>query len=438
MQRYTILGQPFFFDPISTGFSLEDIELSWSEGDEERFRKAFRESEAEPTSYSFCLSVSDACNLACDYCFNKGKSGRTMGAEEAIAHLERLFRLHPDCEKYFVDLSGSGEPLLALKTVLTVAKWCKAKQDEIRREVLPQFVCNGTLLSPEVAKVLQSNGILFGVSLDGDERNHDSHRKSASGKATFKEIMANVSAIEHRQYVGVAVTLTDDAFPLRQTAEDLLKTFSTISFRPARGAFGSDPSALEAWLREYDILAESLLQDASNGRKDMFLALMNGEDFLGRYLNRAFGGFRVNKRCDAGTSRVFVGMDDADYVCPAASCESLTIPAARPLPDAAEECRKCPFAPICGGECEILLSREGGRPNQSLCRYKRHLILLANFIERKAAEECPRLHDELAAFAKEKEARNREDPELRRFLDSRPGLSFTEGKRMFDENERRY
>ena len=120
-----------------------------------------------PTSYSFCLNISDACNLRCDYCFNASKTGRLLSPAKADAFLDGMFAEFPDGEKYFVDMSGKGEPLLNLRTVLHVAGYCHAKSDELRREVLPMLVCNGTLLTPEVVSALQGSGILFGVSLDG-------------------------------------------------------------------------------------------------------------------------------------------------------------------------------------------------------------------------------------------------------------------------------
>ena len=43
-----------------------------------------------------------------------------------------MFKVFPDGKKYFIDLSGKGEPLFHLKEIVQIADWCKRKQDEIR------------------------------------------------------------------------------------------------------------------------------------------------------------------------------------------------------------------------------------------------------------------------------------------------------------------
>ncbi len=439
MIQYSVLGEPFFFDPVSTGFSLEEIELNWSEKTINHFKEALLR-ETKITSYSFCINVSDACNLSCDYCFNQKKSGRILEKQTAISELERLFKKYPSGEKYYIDMSGAGEPLLALGTVLAVSKWCKEKQNAIRREVLPQFVCNGTLLSPRIANLLQNHGILFGVSLDGNQFVHDKHRRTKFGEPTYSQILSTIKNISDRQYIGCAATLTDDVFSLTETIEELSRVFNTVSFRPARVLFGRNKNALMMWMFEYEKLAKKLLGDLSQNNCRFFFLLMNGEDFFGRQLTRAFGGLRVLRRCDAGISRIYVGMGGKDYICPAAASEKeetiTSLLGSQPLPNTS--CHECPFRLICGGECAIELAHNDGKPREALCQFKRHLILLANYIERVAHNDFPILHASIRKFAKEKEARNREDPQLRRFLDTHPDLSFTEAKKQFDEIVHRY
>lgn len=71
--------------------------------------------DAKSSSASFCLSIFDACNLNCAYCFNKDKRGKPVDLNLAFSFLEECFRLYPNKDKYHVDLSGKGEPLLYLK-----------------------------------------------------------------------------------------------------------------------------------------------------------------------------------------------------------------------------------------------------------------------------------------------------------------------------------
>lgn len=129
-------------------------------------------------------------------------TGRIIPFEKAKDFLDKMFSTFPNGKKYFGDLSGKGEPLMNLPVILKIAKYCQDKSDELNVEVLPTFVCNGTLLSPIVAEILQKNGILFGVSLDSDKETHDLYRKDKNGEGTYSEIIHNVLQIKNREYIG--------------------------------------------------------------------------------------------------------------------------------------------------------------------------------------------------------------------------------------------
>lgn len=63
-------------------------------------------SEYNPTSVTFCINLSDACNLGCDYCFNPNKQNISVDIDAALTFLDTCFKTFPNKEKYFIDLSG--------------------------------------------------------------------------------------------------------------------------------------------------------------------------------------------------------------------------------------------------------------------------------------------------------------------------------------------
>lgn len=175
-------------------------------------------------------------------------TGRIIPFEKAKDFLDKMFSTFPNGEKYFVDLSGKGEPLMNLPVILKIAKYCQDKSDELNVEVLPTFVCNGTLLSPIVAEILQKSGILFGVSLDGDKETHDLYRKDKNGEGTYSEIIHNVLQIKNREYIGCTGTLTNRVFDLKSSVVSLSKIFKTICFKPVRGKeYGFTEESEKAW-----------------------------------------------------------------------------------------------------------------------------------------------------------------------------------------------
>ena len=116
MNKYSLLGENVYFDHKRSIFSFENIEESFLRS-LPLLPSPFEYAENyKITSYSICLDISNACNLNCSYCFNNSKDGKLIKYNDAINLLELFFKEFPDGQKYYVDLSGKGEPLLNLKT----------------------------------------------------------------------------------------------------------------------------------------------------------------------------------------------------------------------------------------------------------------------------------------------------------------------------------
>lgn len=441
MEKYNVLGHVVYYDERSSCFfyakpSEADIASLPSVADLSSRLKV------KKTSYTFCIEISERCNLACDYCFNASKKGRVMSSVEAIGYLERLFSIFPDGEKYVVDLSGVGEPLLVLNTIVRIAQWCHRQQDKIKKEVLPQFVCNGTLLSQPIVDILQKNGVLFGVSLDGVQAIHDQHRKTRDGAPTFQTILNNIEKIENRQYIGCACTITKDVFDLTDAISFLSRYFQTLSFRPARGDLGLDEVSEQKWEKEYDKLTSKLVKDVDVGDISTFRRLMNGDDYFGKYLTRSFANSRVVTRCDACITRFAVDINGLVSGCPASqgsyNLEDSLVENSVILEERERcFCTECPFKFWCGGECQVVLASKK-RPDSVLCKFKKHLIVLAGFLACYAFEINESLAIQLRDFSIEKLNRLKVNRELTSFLTAHPGLSFTEAKALFDKTYPKY
>lgn len=307
------------------------------------------------------------------------------------------------------------------------------------------FVCNGTLLSPIVAEILQKNGILFGVSLDGNKETHDFYRKSKNGEGSYDEIIKNVLSIKNRDYIGCTGTLTNQVFDLKSSILSLSNIFKTICFRPVRGKeYGFTKDTEKSWEKEYDNLSSYLMECINKNDEKIFYCLMNGEDFFGRYLNRAFGGFRTMNRCDAAISRFSCDLDGNVYPCSSATCDSmfalknnLTQVFKDNLIAQVRRCLDCPFKKMCGGECLIEIAYNHGI-NQIMCRFKQHLILLASFLELFCWNKNPALYCKIQSFSIAKQKRYQKDSELYKFLVNHPDLDFVDRKKLFDKQTKRY
>lgn len=449
---YKVLNKTVFVDGKTGLFALDETTfnqlLNRDNVDFDSFKPNY--SEYSTTSVTFCINLSDACNLGCDYCFNPNKQNKSTSIQDAFTFLDTCFKTFPNKEKYFVDLSGKGEPLLFLDKILKIKRYCEDKSNEFNREVLVQLVCNGTLLDPLTSDILQKNGILFGVSLDGNEHIHDKHRKTKDGKGTYQSILDNVNNIPHHEYVGAACTLTSDVFSLKDSLIELSKTFNTVSYKPSRDCgFAINENSIDRWLNSYDELVKYLTEQTIRGNLEYIRIILNGEDYLGKYIKRIVLGQRNVVRCDAGLGRFTLDDDGNVYACPAAfkmnelkvgTKDKLDFNKSSMLFNEQiekEECQKCDFRNICGGECQIEKILSKGI-NKTMCKYKIHLILLSMFFVVEVAEHNYLSFKEIYDFCIEIDNRKRLNNDLVFFLNEHPEYNFIEGKRAFDKEFKKY
>lgn len=398
------------------------------------------------TSYSFCLDISDCCNLSCSYCFNNKKENKLMSKKTALDALDYFFDKFPNGEKYFIDMSGKGEPLLNKNVIRDIAIYCHHKSNLLKREVLLMLVCNGTLLNKENVDFLQELGILFGVSLDGDKNIHDLYRKDKKGIGTYETIINNVLAIEKREYVGCAATLTKETFPLLKTIEYLSSIFNTLSFRLCRSPiYGLTKESLIKWKDEYIKLTRWLIDDINKFDLKIFKCLMNGDDLFGRYLCKMFSNSRTLNRCDGGITRFTCDINGEVYGCPASSGikeleinkdEILKISQIE-LNRQVKQCLNCPFKFYCGGECRLEINYYG-HINKYNCELKKHLIMLSAYLKIYCLNHNLEMFKALNEFCLEKKNRYKMDRELDLFCKTHNNLTFTQAKKEFDKLNKRY
>ena len=84
--KYTILGTDVWVDGRSGCFAFSENDLNRNVSksfDFDSFKPLYKE--YNPTSVTFCLNLSDSCNLACDYCFNYKKKNKSIVLEDALS-----------------------------------------------------------------------------------------------------------------------------------------------------------------------------------------------------------------------------------------------------------------------------------------------------------------------------------------------------------------
>ncbi|MBB5173822.1 anaerobic sulfatase maturase [Texcoconibacillus texcoconensis] len=142
-------------------------------------------------------TVSESCNLACDYCYYSDCAGNASAVDRIDDQLLETF-----IEKYMAMTRGAavfswqgGEPLLAGRDFFEKVVHLQAKYAPKNTVISNAIQTNGTLIDDEWAKFFKKYNFLVGVSIDGPKDIHDKRRPTGSGAGSFDRTMAGVDAL---------------------------------------------------------------------------------------------------------------------------------------------------------------------------------------------------------------------------------------------------
>lgn len=146
-------------------------------------------------------TVSEACNLACDYCYYStcgGMPGKINRIDSTI--LEKFIKEYMERSKGVATFAWQGgEPLLAghdfFEEVVTLQATYAPKNTIISNSLQT----NGTLLNDKWASFLKAYQFLVGVSLDGPKEIHDARRVDSRGQGSFDRVMKGIGYLRRHQ-----------------------------------------------------------------------------------------------------------------------------------------------------------------------------------------------------------------------------------------------
>jgi uncharacterized protein len=140
-------------------------------------------------------TVSEDCNLACNYCYYSncgGKPGPRINRIDS-AVLEKFIR------EYMAMSQGSasfawqgGEPLLAGLDFFKEVVSLQAAYAPAHTAISNALQTNGTLITDEWAAFFRKYRFLVGVSIDGPLDIHDARRVDSRGQGSFDRVMRGV------------------------------------------------------------------------------------------------------------------------------------------------------------------------------------------------------------------------------------------------------
>lgn len=157
------------------------------------------------------LILTEQCNLACSYCFERTMRGtRRMPAPVAVAAIDLLLDYSGEARDLEVVLFG-GEPTLNFPVIERVTEHAERLAAARGKRIGLGMTSNGVHLTPAMLDFCAAHRIMILLSVDGLRDAHDRHRRDRGGRGSFGRVLAGLRRLKAVQpWVGVRMTVSPD------------------------------------------------------------------------------------------------------------------------------------------------------------------------------------------------------------------------------------
>ena len=305
------------------------------------------------------------CNLDCAYCYEKlsysAVDNTIMNEQVQDSICKWIERNLHGVEKLEVFWHG-GEPLVALDVVRRLGGRLKKLAEDSKIVFVTRMSTNGYLFTGPVAKELKELGITqYKMSLSGCRENHDLRKHHKDGSATYDTILGNIEkSIDYVDTIDLRINV--DKEDLRD-AYDLMKILEEKGLcgkvvprlgKPRKFADAVNDKTFTKEEYSCEAVRFSLLQGIGPrdfSKKDCFClvnqlnsVIIDGHGTLFKCVSDTGDGQSCGKLKEDGTliyNKNFYAHGVYN-------------------PIELEQCEKCPYLPLCIGECAY--DRKEGNP----------------------------------------------------------------------------
>ncbi|MBN2665856.1 MAG: anaerobic sulfatase-maturation protein [Bacteroidales bacterium] len=140
-----------------------------------------------------------SCNLNCTYCYYLEKSklygsnSRMRMTDELLEKFTRQFIEANQVPVVTFTWQGGEPTLMGLDFYRKAVELQKKYAGE--KKIENAFQTNGTRLDDEWCRFFKDNNFLVGISIDGEEHNHDRYRRTRSGRPTFRKVLNGIELL---------------------------------------------------------------------------------------------------------------------------------------------------------------------------------------------------------------------------------------------------
>ncbi|MBU1255984.1 radical SAM protein [Patescibacteria group bacterium] len=321
------------------------------------------------------LILTEGCNMACSYCFFEGGFTQRppinpmsiQTAKKAIDLFVRCIdKYDPNWDKVKMVNFYGGEPLLNSEVLIQSLDYLNTLKvnNKLPQTLRTSLVTNGTIMTPEIAKILADNEVEVGISIDGPSELHNQYRKTCSGKGTFDHAVKALKILQdHNVIVGISCTVTKElADRMPEIFQWFIDNFgiTMMGFNPlldSKGFSVNDPNY-------YFKVAKGMIECFKVSREQNVNVI---EDRIMRKVKAFTQQYFYDRDCSACGRQITIGPNGKVGICHSfygtgdyfVEMISDFNPFQHPfwkewnrrIPLNMEKCCQCPALGICGGGC---------------------------------------------------------------------------------------
>lgn len=219
---------------------------------------------------NICLNVTDACNLACRYCFVEQHPHfmTLQTAKDSADWLYKNLQIKKEkgyCsndEKCYITFFG-GEPMLMYDSIIVpLVNYCNEKYPET---FIFNMTTNCTLLDQDRINFLYNNHIYPLLSIDGAKETQDYNRPCQDGTSSFDKVYKNIPyLLKKMPFLTFRSTIDQGS---------VKNTFKNYLFAEKMGfkEYYTMPNDREIWSNENKIILEHEVEKIFKYQIDKFL-----------------------------------------------------------------------------------------------------------------------------------------------------------------------
>ena len=325
--------------------------------------------DASPEVFVLYLSVTDHCNLDCDYCFQRqrrSEGARCEMTREVVSQaLDRFYAKEVQRQRQII-LHG-GEPMLNGEAVRQAVTGIRQTFSDNDADIV--VFTNGTLFTYDWARFFNDMRVTPIVSVDGDKAIHDRFRRDIDGRGSYDRIRRGVDLLGNHS-VRIAIAATIGAHNVEQLPD--VFAYLADSFNPfsiGMNPIHYPPPGLEHVGIDYHVASQALVEVFKMARSRGIQV----EQAMRRVRPFVLAKPRL-KYCSACGAAVCVRPDGRFGPCdncvdndPASGDTSLPFADTTligkwntRLSPSMQGCQACPALALCGGGCTFNAMKKGG------------------------------------------------------------------------------